>query len=122
MRSLMMITDTGYRIGAPNTPTNAISEQKRNSNNLDHSDWVRWWNAINVQDGSPDKEIKFYWADKFPIRTPTVLRAALVAPRLVPVLCTTSSPCHDTLTDIQQIEHAGNKISTCPMTTFSRVW
>ncbi|EME40092.1 hypothetical protein DOTSEDRAFT_179024 [Dothistroma septosporum NZE10] len=73
-------------IGAPNTPMAAISEQKRNYSTLDHSDWVRWWNAINEQDGCPDKNIDFYWADKFPIRTPTVLRAALVEPKLVDVL------------------------------------
>ncbi|KAK4613153.1 hypothetical protein CLAFUR0_12733 [Fulvia fulva] len=73
-------------IGAPNTPTSAISEQKRNYSNLDHGDWVRWWNAVNIQNGSPDKNIDFYWADKFPIRTPTVLRAVLAEPKLVDVL------------------------------------
>ncbi|KAK4553701.1 hypothetical protein LTR86_009199 [Recurvomyces mirabilis] len=70
-------------IGAPNTPMSAISEQKRNYMRLDHLDWCRWWNAVNQQEGNPDKEIAFYWADKFPIRTPTVLRAVLVEPKLV---------------------------------------
>ncbi|KAK5113695.1 hypothetical protein LTR62_003322 [Meristemomyces frigidus] len=70
-------------IGAPNTPMSSISEQKRNYSRLDHQDWCRWWNAVNEQNGKPDKPIEFYWADKFPIRTPTVLRAVLVEPRLV---------------------------------------
>ncbi|CAK3966239.1 disulfide with oxidoreductase activity [Lecanosticta acicola] len=73
-------------IGAPNLPTSTVSEQKRNYNALDHGDWVRWWNAVNLQDGKPDQDIAFYWADKFPIRTPTVLRAAIAEPRLVEVL------------------------------------
>lgn len=70
-------------IGAPNLPMAAISEQKRNYSSLDHQDWVRWWNAVNEQEGRPDKTIDFKWASKFPIRTPTVLRAVLVEPALV---------------------------------------
>ncbi|KXT11651.1 hypothetical protein AC579_7039 [Pseudocercospora musae] len=73
-------------IGAPNLPMAAISEQKRNYMRLDHGDWVRWWNAINVQEGEPDKTVDFYWADNFPIRTPSVLRVALVKPELVDLL------------------------------------
>ncbi|KAM3422083.1 hypothetical protein BST61_g2459 [Cercospora zeina] len=73
-------------IGAPNLPMAAISEQKRNYSRLDHRDWVRWWNAINVQEGRPDKNIDFHWADIFPIRTPTVLKAVLVEPGLCDVL------------------------------------
>ena len=65
----------------------AISEQKRNYSQLDHRDWVRWWNAVNDQEGRPDKNIDFHWADIFPIRTPTVLRAVLVKPNLVGPLC-----------------------------------
>jgi hypothetical protein len=65
----------------------AVSEAKRKYSQLDHSDWCRWWNDINHQNGRPDKNIDFYWADVFPIRTPTVLRAVLVEPRLVDVLC-----------------------------------
>jgi hypothetical protein len=72
-----------------------VSEQKRNYSLLDHGDWCRWWNAINEQAGSPDEEIKFYWNDKFPIRTPTVLRAVLVEPKLVGVLCKSTSECSD---------------------------
>jgi len=75
------------RIGAPNTPMTTVSEQKRNYSQLDHRDWCRWWNAVNEQEGKPEKEIEFYWADIFPIRTPTVLRAALVEPNLVAPMC-----------------------------------
>lgn len=76
-----------HRIGAPNLPMAAISEQKRKYSQLDHLDWVRWWNAVNEQEGRPDKNTDFHWADIFPIRTPTVLRAVLVEPRLVGTLC-----------------------------------
>ena len=69
----------------------AISETKRNYSQLDHMDWTHWWNDINFQEGRPDKNIDFHWADKFPIRTPTVLRAVLVEPRLVDVLCESPS-------------------------------
>ena len=65
----------------------AISEQKRQYSQQDHRDWVRWLNAVNLQEGKPDKNIDFKWAEKFPIRTPTVLRAVLVEPALVDVLC-----------------------------------
>ena len=75
------------RIGAPNTPMSAVSEQKRNYSQLDHSDWCRWWNAVNEQNGKPDKAIEFHWADIFPIRTPNLLRAVLVEPKLVGELC-----------------------------------
>ncbi|KAJ9610621.1 hypothetical protein H2200_005398 [Cladophialophora chaetospira] len=73
-------------IGAPNLPMAAVSEAKRKYSQLDHTDWTRWWNDINQQNGQPDKNIDFYWADIFPIRTPTVLRAVLVEPRLVETL------------------------------------
>ncbi|RVX70656.1 hypothetical protein B0A52_05308 [Exophiala mesophila] len=73
-------------IGAPNLPMAAVSEAKRTYSKLDHQDWCRWWNDVNQQNGRPDKIIDFYWADIFPIRTPTVLRAVLVEPRLVDVL------------------------------------
>lgn len=65
----------------------AISEAKREYMRLDQADWVRWWNDVNHQDGRPDKNINFYWVDIFPIRTPAVLRAVLVEPRLVDILC-----------------------------------
>ncbi|KAF7197309.1 hypothetical protein HII31_01360 [Pseudocercospora fuligena] len=73
-------------IGAPNLPMAAISEHKRNYMRLDHGDWVRWWNAINLQEGKPDKSVDFYWADNFPIRTPSVLRVALARPELAGLL------------------------------------
>lgn len=82
-----------YRIGAPNTPMSAVSEQKANYSRLDHGDWVRWWNAVNEQNGRPDKPIDFYWADVFPIRTPTVLRAAIAEPDLAAPLCMSPRPC-----------------------------
>ncbi len=69
----------------------AISEAKRKYSGLDHLDWCRWWNDINEQNGRPDRNIDFYWADVFPIRTPTVLRAVLVEPRLVDALCESST-------------------------------
>lgn len=78
-------------IGAPNTPSSAISEQKRRYMNLDHGDWVRWWNSVNLQQGRGEKEVEFYWADKFPIRTPSLLRVAIVEPGVVDVLCESSS-------------------------------
>ena len=65
----------------------AVSEQKRNYSQLDHTDWVRWWNAVNEQAGRPEKNIDFHWADIFPIRTPTVLRVALAESKLTEVLC-----------------------------------
>jgi hypothetical protein len=69
----------------------AISEAKQKYSKLDHTDWVRWWNDVNKQNGSPDKDIDFHWADIFPIRTPTVLRAALAEPELTGVLCKSSN-------------------------------
>ena len=65
----------------------AISEQKRQYSQLDHKDWVKWWNAVNEQAGSPRKHISFHWADIFPIRTPAALRAVLVEPKLIGPLC-----------------------------------
>ena len=65
----------------------AISEQKRKYSQLDHTDWVRWWNQVNKQEGSPDKNIDFHWAEIFPIRTPTLLRTVLVEPNLIGPLC-----------------------------------
>ncbi|ORX95886.1 DSBA-like thioredoxin domain-containing protein [Clohesyomyces aquaticus] len=73
-------------IGAPNLPMTAVSKAKTIYMSRDHEDWVRFWNAVNVQEGSPDKSIDFHWADIFPIRTPTVLRCAIVEPRCVATL------------------------------------
>ncbi|KAH7119068.1 DSBA-like thioredoxin domain-containing protein [Dendryphion nanum] len=73
-------------IGAPNLPMAAVSAQKAAWTRYDHHDWTRFWNAVNKQEGSPDRHIEFEWAEEFPIRTPTVLRCALVNPSTVPLL------------------------------------
>jgi hypothetical protein len=65
----------------------AVSATKAQWSRQDHADWVQYWNAVNIQEGSPDNKIDFHWADIFPIRTPTVLRVALVDPTTVPLLC-----------------------------------
>jgi hypothetical protein len=68
-------------------PMLAVSPTKALWSRQDHTDWVRFWNAINVQDLSQDKNIDFHWADIFPIRTPAVLRVAIVDHTTVPALC-----------------------------------
>ncbi|KAF1840316.1 thioredoxin-like protein [Cucurbitaria berberidis CBS 394.84] len=73
-------------IGAPNLPMAAVSPAKALWSRQDHADWSKYWNAVNAQDGEKDKSIDFHWADIFPIRTPTVLRVAIVEPRTVPLL------------------------------------
>lgn len=73
-------------IGAPNAPMLAYSEQKRNYVNLDISDWPRLWNAVHAQEHTMNKPIEFRFPDKFPIRTPTLLRCAIVDPSCIPVL------------------------------------
>lgn len=73
-------------IGAPNLPSAAISPAKGVWSRQDHVDWTKYWNAVNLQERSPDKNIDFHWADIFPIRTPTVLRVAMVEPSAAPAL------------------------------------
>lgn len=73
-------------IGAPNLPMAAISPTKAAWSRQDHADWTAYWNAVNTQEGNPDKNIDFYWAEIFPIRTPTVLRVAMADPSTVPLL------------------------------------
>ncbi|PVH95211.1 thioredoxin-like protein [Periconia macrospinosa] len=73
-------------IGAPNMPMMAVSPTKAIWSRQDHADWVQYWNSVNIQEGSPDKNIDFHWADVFPIRTPTVLRVALAEPATVSLL------------------------------------
>jgi hypothetical protein len=68
-------------------PRDLVSPTKQKYLGQDHKDWTQWWNDINHQNGRPDKNIDFHWNDVFPIRTPTVLRAVIVEPRLVDVLC-----------------------------------
>lgn len=74
-------------IGAPNLPSSAVSPTKARWSRQDHADWTAYWNAVNEQEGGPDKGIEFHWAEVFPIRTPTVLRVAIVEPKTVPLLC-----------------------------------
>ncbi|KAF2008691.1 thioredoxin-like protein [Aaosphaeria arxii CBS 175.79] len=73
-------------IGAPNLPMAAVSQSKALWSRQDHADWVHYWNSVNEQEGRPDKNIDFHWADIFPIRTPTVLRCAIADPSTVPML------------------------------------
>lgn len=74
-------------IGAPNMPLLAVSAAKAAWTSQDIVDWTRWWNAVNVQEGGRDGKFGFYWADVFPIRSPTLLRVGLVEPRVTKVLC-----------------------------------
>jgi 2-hydroxychromene-2-carboxylate isomerase len=74
-------------IGAPNMPMLAVSKTKAAWSRRDHEDWTAWWNAVNVQEGGKDESINFHWADVFPIRTPTVLRVAIVEPKTTSLLC-----------------------------------
>lgn len=74
-------------IGAPNMPMLAVSATKAAWSKQDHADWTAYWNAVNVSEGGTDKSIAFHWATVFPIRTPTVLRVAIVEPSTVPLLC-----------------------------------
>lgn len=73
-------------IGAPNMPMLAISSAKALWSRQDHADWTAYWNAVNVSEGGKNPMIAFRWAEVFPIRTPTVLRVALVEPKTVPLL------------------------------------
>jgi 2-hydroxychromene-2-carboxylate isomerase len=74
-------------IGAPNMPMLAVSNTKAAWSRQDHEDWTAWWNAVNEQEGQADKVVDFYWADVFPIRTPTVLRVAIAEPKTTALLC-----------------------------------
>jgi hypothetical protein len=68
-------------------PGAAVSAQKRDYSTKDLSYWVRYWNAINLQEGTMDKPIEFYYTETFPIRSPALLRCAIVEPRCIPALC-----------------------------------
>ncbi|KAG9193685.1 hypothetical protein G6011_03720 [Alternaria panax] len=71
-------------IGAPDVPGMAVSPAKLLWTRQDHADWAEYWNAVSTQDGG--RKVKFFWADIFPIRTPTVLRVALVKPETTSLL------------------------------------
>lgn len=64
----------------------AVSEQKRKYGDLDMHDWLRYWNAVDAQEHTMDKPIAFQFPDAFPIRSPTLLRCAIVDPSCIPVL------------------------------------
>lgn len=74
-------------IGAPNMPMLAVSATKAAWSRQDHADWTGYWNAVNASENGTERQIAFHWADAFPIRTPTVLRVAIVEPSTVPLLC-----------------------------------
>jgi 2-hydroxychromene-2-carboxylate isomerase len=67
-------------------PMLALSEQKRKYGNLDMQDWPRYWNAVNTQEQTMDKPIEFRFPDVFPIRSPTLLRCAIVDSSCIPVI------------------------------------
>jgi hypothetical protein len=64
-----------------------ISPQKQAYTRQDQADWVRHWNAINSQEKGLEKPIKLRFPDIFPIRSPVLLRIAMVEPKTIPVLC-----------------------------------
>jgi hypothetical protein len=110
------------RIGSPMIPMLAMSPQKQAYIRQDQADWVRHWNAINSQERGPEKPIKLRFPDIFPIRSPVLLRIALVEPKTTPVLCTfpsdqnphlrTSPPADAFL--LTQSAPAGSKTSMSP--------
>ncbi|OAP55984.1 hypothetical protein AYL99_10136 [Fonsecaea erecta] len=73
-------------VGAPNVPMEAVSQAKRDYMRKDLGDWVRHWNGVNEQRGAHDKPVQFRWPSRFPLRTPTALRCAIVDPFLTPLL------------------------------------
>jgi 2-hydroxychromene-2-carboxylate isomerase len=100
-------------IGAPNMPMLAVSPTKAAWSRQDHADWTSYWNAVNISEGGLDNKIAFHWADVFPIRTPTVLRVAIVEPKTVPLLCKMNSLQLWTWSaDDEQMQLAGSIIST----------
>lgn len=69
-------------------PMLAYSAQKRAYSGRDQADWIRHWNAINSQNGSSEKNIDFRFTEHFPIRSPELLRVAMVEPKTIPAICT----------------------------------
>jgi hypothetical protein len=68
-------------------PTAVVSEQKRDQGNKDLHDWVRYWNVVNSQEQNSSKSIDFSYPTVFPIRSPTLLRCAIVDPSCIPTIC-----------------------------------
>ena len=62
------------KIGTPNVPIFTMSKAKQRYMMQDLQDWANWWN------------VPFSFPKKFPMRTVTPLRAALVEPRITSVL------------------------------------
>ena len=74
-------------IGVPMVPMSAVSKPKARWSRQDLVDWTAYWNAVNAQESKKDELFKFYWTDHFPLRSPTVLRVAIVEPKTTPLLC-----------------------------------
>ena len=74
-------------IGVPMIPMSAVSKQKARWSRQDLVDWSDYWNAVNTQESKKDEIFKFYWTDHFPLRSPTVLRVAIVEPKTTTLLC-----------------------------------
>jgi hypothetical protein len=72
-------------------PALAYSEQRRKYSELDMADWPRYWNAVNAQEHTMEKPIEFRFTDKFPIRSPSLLRCAIADPSCISVLCMLNS-------------------------------
>ncbi|KXJ85889.1 thioredoxin-like protein [Microdochium bolleyi] len=76
-------------IGSPMLPSTAASKQKREWGSLDMVDWVRFWRAVDEQDGLQGSDVKpepVRWPDVFPIRSPNLLRCAIADEAVIPTL------------------------------------
>ncbi|KAH8681715.1 thioredoxin-like protein [Xylariales sp. PMI_506] len=74
------------KIGAPMLPMMATSKPKMEYGQNDLRDWARFWNKVNEQEGISTGPLPFRWPDQFPIRSPTMLRCAIIDPTCIPVL------------------------------------
>jgi hypothetical protein len=68
-------------------PAAVLSEQKRNYGTKDLFDWVQYWNTVNTEERTMEKPIDFHYPTIFPIRSPALLRCAIVDPSCIPALC-----------------------------------
>jgi len=62
---------------------------------LDMQDWQNFWRAVDERDGLKETEVmpeRIRWPDVFPIRSPNLLRCALVDESVVPALCKYKTP------------------------------
>jgi 2-hydroxychromene-2-carboxylate isomerase len=107
-------------IGAPMLPMAAVSVAKRKWVQQDHADWVAWWSAVALSSRRKDGQVEFQWASVFPIRTPEVLRVAIVELKTIPVLCMlSSSPFYDRSLTNCQTQPPGPTTPTSPLPAFS---